>query len=155
MATAELRWDPFDRALHADPYRVWQRLRDDAPVYHNQQYDFYALSRFDDVLEASLDTETFSSEHGITLDAITDDPWDPPRAMIKIFSKPAPVEASPSGSKPNVGSRIATPGPPSISTSVPTSSAARIRPLFSDSTTTIGLLMSGSMRKPYSPRSTG
>lgn len=84
MATAELRWDPFDRALHADPYRVWQRLRDDAPVYHNQEYDFYALSRFDDVLEASLDTETFSSEHGITLDAITDDPWGPPKAMIKM-----------------------------------------------------------------------
>jgi cytochrome P450 len=84
MVTAQLRWDPFDRALHRDPYDVWQRLRDEAPVYHNEQYDFYALSRFDDVIGASLDTETFSSEHGITLDAITDDPWGPPKAMIMM-----------------------------------------------------------------------
>ena len=66
-ATTDLRWDPFDRALHADPYAVWKRMRDEAPVYHNEQHGFYALSRFDDVLNASLDTETFSSEHGITL----------------------------------------------------------------------------------------
>jgi cytochrome P450 len=84
MVTADLRWDPFDRALHREPYGVWKRLRDEAPVYHNEQYDFYALSRFDDVMEASLDTETFSSEHGITLDAITDDPWGPPKAMIMM-----------------------------------------------------------------------
>ncbi len=84
MVTADLRWDPFDRTLHREPYDVWRRLRDEAPVYHNEQYDFYALSRFDDVMAASLDTETFSSEHGITLDAITDDPWGPPKAMIMM-----------------------------------------------------------------------
>jgi len=85
MTTAtELRWDPFDRALHKNPYAVWKRLRDEAPVYHNEQYDFYALSRFADVLEASLDTETFSSEHGITLDVISDEPWPSPKAMIMM-----------------------------------------------------------------------
>ncbi|EHI13358.1 cytochrome P450 [Mycolicibacterium thermoresistibile] len=84
MVTAELRWDPFDRALHKNPYDVWRRLRDEAPVYYNEQHDFYALSRFDDVLSASLDTETFSSEHGITLDAITPDPWPSPKAMIMM-----------------------------------------------------------------------
>ena len=84
MVTADLRWDPFDRTLHRDPYEVWKRLRDEAPVYHNHEYGFYALSRFDDVMEASLDTDTFSSEHGITLDAITDDPWGPPKAMIMM-----------------------------------------------------------------------
>ena len=46
MTTTELRWDPFDRALHEDPYAVWKRLRDEAPVYHNEEYNFYALSRF-------------------------------------------------------------------------------------------------------------
>jgi cytochrome P450 len=71
MASADLRWDPFDRALHVDPYGVWKRLRDEAPVYYNDKYDFYALSRFSDVMDASLDTETFSSEHGVTLDMIT------------------------------------------------------------------------------------
>ena len=84
MTTTDLRWDPFDRALHKDPYSVWKRLRDEAPNYYNEQYDFYALSRFSDVMEASLDTETFSSEHGITLDAISEQPWPPPRAMIMM-----------------------------------------------------------------------
>jgi cytochrome P450 len=59
-------------------------MRDESPVYHNDEYDFYALSRFDDVMAASLDTEVFSSEHGITLDMITDDPWAPPKAMIMM-----------------------------------------------------------------------
>jgi cytochrome P450 len=84
MVTADLRWDPFDRALHRDPYGVWKRLRDESPVYYNDQYDFYALSRFDDVMAASLDTETFSSEHGVTLDAITPEPWASPKAMIMM-----------------------------------------------------------------------
>ena len=34
--------------LDADPYPVWRRLRDEAPVYYNEQHDFYALSRYDD-----------------------------------------------------------------------------------------------------------
>lgn len=84
MTTTDLRWDPFDRTLHAEPYSVWKRMRDEAPVYHNDQYDFYALSRFDDVMAASLDTDAFSSEHGITLDMITEDPWAAPKAMIMM-----------------------------------------------------------------------
>lgn len=82
MTTTDLRWDPFDHALHKDPYAVWKRLRDEAPAYRNEEYNFYALSRFADVVEASLDTETFSSEHGVTLDAISDDPWPSPKPMI-------------------------------------------------------------------------
>ncbi|MEB4212156.1 cytochrome P450 [Mycobacterium sp. 94-17] len=84
MTATDLRWDPFDRTLHKDPYAVWKRLRDEAPVYHNEDYNFYALSRFSDVMEASLDTDSFSSEHGVTLDAITDEPWASPKAMIMM-----------------------------------------------------------------------
>lgn len=40
----DLRWDPFDRSLHAEPYAVWKRMRDEAPVYYNAEHDFYALS---------------------------------------------------------------------------------------------------------------
>jgi cytochrome P450 len=76
------QWDPFDRALHVDPYDTWRFLRDNAPVYKNEEYDFYALSRYDDVLAASLDTETFSSAHGITLDEISSQPRPEPNAMI-------------------------------------------------------------------------
>lgn len=84
MTMMDLRWDPFDRGLHREPYGIWKRLRDEAPVYRNEQYDFYALSRFADVVEASLDTETFSSGHGITLDAIGPDPYPSPRPMIMM-----------------------------------------------------------------------
>ena len=42
-------WDPYDEVLDDDPYPVWKRLRDEAPVYRNDTYDFWALSRFDDI----------------------------------------------------------------------------------------------------------
>jgi cytochrome P450 len=45
----DLRWDPFDESLKDDPHPVWRRLRDEAPVYYNDQFDFWALSRFGEV----------------------------------------------------------------------------------------------------------
>ncbi len=47
--TQDLVWDPYDVAIDADPYEVYRRLRDEAPVYFNEHYGFYALSRFEDV----------------------------------------------------------------------------------------------------------
>jgi len=63
-------WDPYHADQREAPYEAWRRLRDEAPVYYNEPFDFYALSRFDDVLNASLDTVSFSSARGITLDSI-------------------------------------------------------------------------------------
>ena len=65
-------WDPYHADQRVAPYEAWRRLRDEAPVYHNERFGFWALSRFSDVLAASLDTETFSSARGITLDTIGD-----------------------------------------------------------------------------------
>ena len=45
-----LVYDPYDYDIDANPHPVWKRLRDEAPVYYNDEHDFYALSRFDDVL---------------------------------------------------------------------------------------------------------
>src|SRR5438876_1748236 len=61
-------YDPYDFDIDSDPYPVWKRLRDEAPLYYNEKYDFYALSRFDDVLAASLDPETFCSGHTTVLE---------------------------------------------------------------------------------------
>jgi cytochrome P450 len=72
VATANVYWDPYHADLQRTPYETWRRLRNEAPVYHNERYEFWALSRFDDVLSASLDPDTFSSAHGITLDTIGD-----------------------------------------------------------------------------------
>jgi cytochrome P450 len=66
----EIVYDPYDYAIDADPHPVWKRMRDDAPVYWNEQYQFFALSRFADVYEASRDVETFSSARGTVLELI-------------------------------------------------------------------------------------
>ena len=51
MTTMEpgIYYDPYDFEIDSDPYPVWKRLRDEQPLYYNERYDFYALSRFDDV----------------------------------------------------------------------------------------------------------
>jgi cytochrome P450 len=69
----DLYYDPFDETIDAQPYEVWRRMRDDAPVYRNDRYDFYALSRFDDVEAAHLDPKTFSSAHGTVLEIMSSD----------------------------------------------------------------------------------
>lgn len=69
--TDGLYWDPFDTEIDADPYQLWRRMRDEAPVYHNDRFDFFALSRFDDVEAAHRDPGTFSSAHGIVLERMS------------------------------------------------------------------------------------
>ena len=63
-------YDPYDAGIDADPYPVWKRLRDEAPLYFNEQHGFYALSRFADVLGASLDWQSYSSARGTVLEMI-------------------------------------------------------------------------------------
>lgn len=65
-----ISWDPYDTELDDDPYPVWRRLRDEAPVYRNDRYDFFALSRFEDIEAAHRDTATFSSAHGTVLESM-------------------------------------------------------------------------------------
>jgi cytochrome P450 len=68
--TDEVYYDPYDWAIDTDPYPVWKRLRDEAPLYYNARYDFYALSRFDDVERASVDWRTYRSGKGSVLEII-------------------------------------------------------------------------------------
>jgi cytochrome P450 len=69
-ATDIVYWDPYDYEIDADPHPIWKRMRDEAPVYWNERYGFYALTRFQDVLDAHLDWETFSSARGTVLELI-------------------------------------------------------------------------------------
>ncbi len=57
-ATSEVYFDPYDVELNRDPYPMFRRLREEAPLYYNEQHDFYAVSRFDDVNAALVDHET-------------------------------------------------------------------------------------------------
>ena len=82
MTATDVYYDPWDYTIDADPYPVWRRLRDEAPVYYNEQHDFYALSRYDDVLDGLVDTDTFKSGHGIVLEMITPEPYENIEMMI-------------------------------------------------------------------------
>ena len=55
-------WNPL--VALDDPYPVYRRLRDEAPVYHHERLDLWALSRFDDVQSAAKDWETYSTSIG-------------------------------------------------------------------------------------------
>jgi cytochrome P450 len=65
-------YDPYDYDIDANAQDVWRQLRDEAPLYYNAEHDFYALSRYDDVLTAITDAAAFSSAHGIVLEMISD-----------------------------------------------------------------------------------
>jgi cytochrome P450 len=75
-------YDPYDRSIDADPYGVYRRLREEAPLYYNEQYDFYAVSRFDDVQRALVDRETYSSARGSVLEFIKANIEMPPGVVI-------------------------------------------------------------------------
>ena len=68
----ELVYNPYAFAVHDDPYAVYARLRGEAPAYWNPDLRFWALSRFDDVLEAFRDFGTFSSTGGVALESRRD-----------------------------------------------------------------------------------
>jgi len=65
---SEIRYDPYDRELGANPHPMWKRMRDEMPLYRNEEHGFFALSRFQDVLDCSVDTETYSSARGTLLE---------------------------------------------------------------------------------------
>lgn len=65
---APLVFSPYDYAVHEDPYPLYARLRDEAPVYHNAELDFWALSRHADVREAFRAPDIYSSAQGVSLD---------------------------------------------------------------------------------------
>jgi cytochrome P450 len=78
-------WDPFDESLKNDPHPIWRRLREEAPVYHNERYGFYALSRYEDVERAHREPKRYSSAHATVLEMMTDDAQ---REGMMIFLDP-------------------------------------------------------------------
>jgi cytochrome P450 len=75
-------YDPYDVEINADPYRAFRAIREEAPLYHNEQHDFYALSRFADVDRALVDHETFSSARGAIIELIKANIDIPPGVII-------------------------------------------------------------------------
>ena len=79
---SDLYYDPYDFAIDADPYPVWKRLRDEAPLYYNEKYDFFAVSRYEDVERCFVEWQTYSSAKGSVLELIKADMEMPPGVFI-------------------------------------------------------------------------
>ena len=94
-----VHYSPYDYAIHEDPYPTYARLRAEAPLYRNDEFDFWALSRHADVLAAFRDPAHLSNRFGVTLDPAAYGPhahksmsflaMDPPRhtRMRSLVSK--------------------------------------------------------------------
>lgn len=83
-----MEFNPFSEDFYDDPYATYRWLRDEAPVYNNERYGFWALSRFTDVVAAHRDWKTFSSEHGLTIDQLTDPNTPMAKSSIIMMDPP-------------------------------------------------------------------
>lgn len=63
-----LVYSPYAYEIHEDPYPIYARLRAESPVYRNDEFDFWALSRHEDVLAAFRNVDAFSNSFGVSLD---------------------------------------------------------------------------------------
>ncbi len=134
--TAEaVRYDPYDVEINADPYSVFRRLREEAPLYWNEEHGFYAVSRYADVERVLKEHETFISGRGGILELIKADLEMPPGVVIfedppthtihrsllsRVFTprKVAALEPQIRSSAPSASTRSSA---PAASTSSPTS----------------------------------
>jgi cytochrome P450 len=79
---SDLNYDPYDVDQNMNPYPLFARIREAAPLYYNEQHDFYALSRYDDVNKAVIDHDTFCSGRGALLEIIKSGMEIPPGTLI-------------------------------------------------------------------------
>ncbi len=79
---SDVYYDQYSVEINADPYPVYRRLREEAPIYYNEKYDFFAVSRFEDVEKGLLDAQTYISGKGAILEVIKADIEIPPGVII-------------------------------------------------------------------------
>ena len=75
-------YDPYSYEIDEDPYPTYRWMRDHAPLYHNEQYAFYAVSRYEDVERGLVDRDTFISGRGAVLEVIKANIEIPPGTLI-------------------------------------------------------------------------
>jgi cytochrome P450 len=81
-SSSDVYYDTYDVAINADPYPVYRRLREEAPVYYNDTHDFFAVSHFADVEKGLLDAQTYISGKGGIIELIKADIEMPPGVII-------------------------------------------------------------------------
>lgn len=102
MSANAVYWDPYRPDLYEDPYPTYKRMREEAPLYYNKDYDFYALTRFADIDAHFANTEIFSSARSDVMELIKT-PFDIPDGMFIWHDPPKHTAYR------NVVSRVFTP----------------------------------------------
>jgi cytochrome P450 len=85
MADTDLLYDPASYALQANPFPTYRRMQEESPLHHNPELGFWALTRFDDVIQGLTDHVSLSSAQGTVLEQIAG--GEPPPDMM-IFTDP-------------------------------------------------------------------
>jgi cytochrome P450 len=88
----DLYWDPFDYKLHENAFPTWKRMRDEAPIYYNEKYDFWALSRFQDVLDTYINWKSYSSAQGDILEIIRGSKGENDFSLANMISEDPPIQ---------------------------------------------------------------
>jgi cytochrome P450 len=83
----DVYYDPYDVDITANPYPIYARLREEAPIYYNARYDFWALSRHADVEQALSNWETFSNCRSDILELVKSD-FDMPKGVMMFEDPP-------------------------------------------------------------------
>jgi cytochrome P450 len=84
-----LHFDHYDHALQDDPYPTYARMREEAPLYHNEEHDFWVLSRHRDLHQAFRADDVFSNRMGVSLDPSS---WNEDAHLVTSFLGMDPPE---------------------------------------------------------------
>ncbi len=84
---AVVYYDPYDLDIAANPWPTYARLREEAPLYYNERYDFWAMSRHVDVEKALANWETFSNSRSDILELVKSD-FDMPKGVMMFEDPP-------------------------------------------------------------------
>jgi cytochrome P450 len=79
---SDISYDPYTAINTPDPYPLYERLREEAPLYYNEEYDFYAVTRYEDCERGLVDAKRFISGRGGVLELIKANIELPPGNLI-------------------------------------------------------------------------
>ena len=85
--SADLRYNPYDSETILNPHPLFRRMREEAPLYFSEEFDFYAISRFNDIESTLLNRDVFISRKGVTLDILKSD-MEIPKGTVDLRGSP-------------------------------------------------------------------
>ena len=93
-------FDLYSPEIDPDPFSYYEILRERYPCYWSESGKLWILSRYDDIVQAARDWETFSSSQGNMIDELpgragaTLGTTDPPRHGRRVISASVPASTS-------------------------------------------------------------